>query len=121
MEKPPEYGTPPAPGNDRSATAPLEDDHQILPLFNEQVDHLDHLVKLKSVNLIKMLNPFNSIKIFNLLNLITFLGRAGSPRAVCRRMGQVCVGVTGVLYTPLGVDNVPVSFNHFIILGSSAP
>ncbi len=81
-----------------------EADHQILPLFNEQVDHLDHLVKLKSVNLIKMLNLFNSIKIFNLINLFTFLGQGGQPG----RMQQGRVGVTGILDTPLGVDNVPV-------------
>ncbi len=54
-----------------------EVDHQTLPLFNEQVEHLDHLVRLKSVNLIKMLNLFNSIKVFN---LFTFLGQSGSPR-----------------------------------------
>jgi len=53
-----------------------EGDRQVLPLFNEQVDHLDHLVRLKGVNLIKMINLFNSIKRFN---LITFLGQAGSP------------------------------------------
>ncbi len=58
-----------------------------------------------------MLNLFNSIKIFNLINLFTFLGQGGQPG----RMQQGRVGVTGILDTPLGVDNVPVSSNHFII------
>jgi len=51
-----------------------------------------------------MINPFNSIKIFNLINLITFLGQGGQPG----RMQQGRVGVTSILDTPLGVDNVPV-------------
>ncbi len=54
----------------------MEADHQILPHFNEQVDHLDHLVKLNSLNLTKMLNLFNSIKVFNVSNLITFSAQA---------------------------------------------
>ncbi len=95
-------------GNDRSATVPLEDDHQILPHFNEQVDHLNHLVKLNSLNLTKMLNLFNSIKIFNLINLITFLGQAAVHSRPC--WSRSARG-DGYLDTPLGVDNVPVITN----------